>query len=238
MKKRKRQRRIWLRGLSALLLATVAVTLLITLPFRWLPPPTTSFILQARYSGLGGAPACTSTPRQWVDQDSIAPVMALAVVASEDQRFPVHRGLDFKAIMTALKERNRTGRVRGASTITQQLVKNLYLWPGQSLWRKAIEAWLALVVEATWPKERIMEVYLNVVQFADCTFGVQAASQQFFRKPAARLTATEAARLAAVLPNPVSYRPDQRSDYMQEKTRWILKQMKLLGGISYLRYSG
>jgi len=224
-----------LRRVLAAVLAVAVFSLLVTLPFRWLVPPTTAFIQRAANSGLAAQPPCATVTRQWVNLEHIAPVMPLAVVAAEDQRFPVHRGLDLEAIATAVQERRKAGRVRGASTITQQLVKNLYLWPRQSLGRKALEAWLTLTLEATWSKRRILEVYLNVVQFGDCTFGVQAASQRFFRKSAADLTDREAARLAASLPNPVRYRVDRPTDYTQERVSWILEQMRLLGGTNYLR---
>lgn len=218
------------RLLPRLAAGLLALTLLATLPFRWLEPPTTAFIWRAGHSGLGGAAACESIARQWVDWENISPSMPLAVIAAEDQRFADHWGIDFGAIATALDERILTGRVRGASTITQQLVKNLYLWPGQSLPRKALEAWLTLSLEAVWSKRRILEVYMNVVQFGDCTFGVQAASLEFFGKPAAQLSAQEAARLAAALPNPVRFRVAEPGEHMQQKVVWILEQMQSLGG--------
>jgi len=221
--------------LTVMLVSVFVVTLLITLPFRWLSPPTTSFMLHAGISGVGTEQACASVNQNWVDWEQIAPVVPLAVIAAEDQNFPSHWGVDFGAISAAMKERRSEGRVRGASTITQQLVKNMYLWPGQSWLRKALEAWLTLSVEITWSKQRILELYLNIVQFDACTFGVQAASRRFFHRTASSLTGWQAARLAAVLPNPVRYRVDQPTDYVQQRTTWILQQMRLLGGTQYLR---
>lgn len=235
MVKRKRRQRRWKPVLVIALVGVLLVSLLITLPFRWLQPPITSFMLQAEIGGLGSERQCTSINQEWVDWQQIAPVVPLAVIAAEDQNFPSHWGLDFGAISAAIRERQNEGRVRGASTITQQLVKNLYFWPGQSWLRKALEAWLALIVEITWPKQRILEVYLNVVQFAACTFGVGAASKYFFHRPAVSLTAWQSARLAAVLPNPVRYRVDQATEYVQQRTAWILQQMRLLGGTQYLQ---
>ncbi len=232
-RKARRKHRKW-RVSIAILLSVPVVTLLITLPFRWLTPPTTAFMLHAASTGLGGGQRCRQVDYQWVDWQAIAPVMPLAVMAAEDQRFPVHRGLDFNAIGRALQEWRNNGRMRGASTLTQQLAKNLYLWPGQSLARKGIEAWLAVALEMTWPKRRILEVYLNVVQFGECTFGVQAASRRFFHQNAAALNAWQSARLAAVLPGPVLYRVDQPGDYVRQRTGWILEQMRLLGGTGYL----
>lgn len=222
------------RPLLRLLLYFSATIIILTLPFRWLPPPATSFMVQAKYWGLAGEKPCQRIARHWTPWSAISPSLPLAVVAAEDQLFPVHWGLDLTAIATALEERQRGRRIRGASTITQQLVKNLYLWPGQSWLRKAIEAGLALVLEATWPKRRILEVYINSVQFDSCIFGVEAASQRFFHKPAALLTSREAAQLAAVLPNPARLSVNPPSPYVQQRTDWILGQMQSLGGANYL----
>ena len=238
MVKRRRQRK-WGGRLAGMLLAAflgiLFVSLLLTLPWRWLTPPTTAFIWRAGHSGLAGAPPCSAVERRWADWENIAAAMPLAVIAAEDQRFPVHWGFDLSAIATALDERITTGRVRGASTVTQQLVKNLYLSPRQSLLRKGLEAWLTLVIEATWSKRRILEMYVNIVQFGDCTFGVEAASRRFFAKPAARLTQAEAALLAASLPNPVRFRVDRPGELMRKKTTWIVEQMRALGGEKMLR---
>lgn len=215
-------------------LAGIVFTLMLTLPFRWFPPPTSAFILQARTGGLGNASPCTRITREWVEWKSIAPVVPLAVIAAEDQLFPSHWGFDLNAIATALRERRLGGRMRGASTITQQLAKNLYLWPGQTWQRKGLEAWFALVLETTWPKRRILEVYLNTVQFGDCTFGVEAASRRFFHKPASKLSNREAALLTSALPNPTKYSVARPTSYMHARTEWILQQMHALGGTGYL----
>jgi len=232
-RKNRRNRRRWGLLIKIILFLPV-VTLLVTLPFRWLAPPTTAFIQHARSTGLGGGQRCVEVDYEWVDWEAIASPMPLAVIAAEDQHFATHWGLDINAIGSALLERRSNGRVRGASTLTQQLAKNLYLWPDQSWVRKGIEAWLAVALELTWPKQRILEVYLNVVQFDGCTFGVQAASRRFFQNDAAVLNARQAARLAAVLPGPVLYRVNNPGDYVQQRTNWILEQMQLLGGTGYL----
>jgi monofunctional biosynthetic peptidoglycan transglycosylase len=155
-------------------------------------------------------------------------------VAAEDQRFPQHRGFDFKQIDKALADRERGRRVRGASTISQQVAKNLFLWPGQSWVRKGIEAGLTVLIELAWPKPRILEVYLNVAEFGRGTWGVQAASRRYFRKDASRLTRSEAALLAAVLPAPRKYRVDAPSKYVRHRQAWIERQMRSLGGNGYL----
>jgi monofunctional biosynthetic peptidoglycan transglycosylase len=156
------------------------------------------------------------------------------VVASEDQLFPVHRGFDFRQIRKAMDEAERGRRARGASTITQQVAKNLFLWNGHSWVRKGLEAWFTVLIETLWPKRRILEVYLNVAEFGRGIYGAEAAAQAFYRKPAARLTRDEAARLAAVLPNPRLLRADRPSNYVQRRQQEIAAQMASLGGTGYL----
>jgi monofunctional glycosyltransferase len=155
-------------------------------------------------------------------------------VASEDQRFPTHRGFDMDQIRKAMDEAQRGRRARGASTISQQVAKNLFLWNGHSWVRKGLEAWFTVLIETLWPKRRILEVYLNSAEFGYGIYGAEAAAQAFFHKPAARLTRDEAARLAAVLPNPVRMRAERPSQYVQRRQREIATQMAALGGTSYL----
>jgi monofunctional biosynthetic peptidoglycan transglycosylase len=163
-----------------------------------------------------------------VDLPEISRFAALAVVAAEDQRFPLHHGFDFAEIGEALEERGN-GRLRGASTISQQVAKNLFLWQGRSFVRKGLEAWLTLWIELLWPKRRILEVYLNLAELGPGVFGVEAASRRTFGKPAARLEAEEAALLAAVLPNPVRYRADAPSSYVRHRAARIRREMDRLG---------
>ncbi len=208
---------------TLLLLLTLLVLLVLSiLAFRWLPVPTSSFMLQSR------APV----DYQWVDMEHISPHMALAVVAAEDQRFPEHSGLDMVEIEKAFY--SDKGPPRGASTITQQVAKNLYLWGGRNYLRKGIEAGIALLIELSWSKERILEVYLNIAQFGDGVYGVEAASWRYFNRPAATLSRQESALLAAVLPNPEIYRVDNPQGWTRGRQRWILKQMQNLGGVDYL----
>lgn len=179
-------------------------------------------------------------PRQpylyrWVAYDHISPYMALAVIAAEDQRFPEHHGFDFQELEQAIAAHQQGADLRGASTISQQVAKNLYLWSGRSLWRKAPEAWLTLLIEWLWTKQRILEVYLNIAQFGDRIFGVAAASQQFFDSAALDLTADEAAALAAVLPAPTIYEVNSLSPEVMQRQSWILQQMQQLGGLDYLQ---
>jgi len=223
-----------LRGALLLVVAWTAVTIASVVALRWIDPPTTAFILRSRVVELFAQTPGYQYSREWRDWDRISKNAALAVVAAEDQKFPVHRGFDFKQIDKALEDRERGRRVRGASTITQQVAKNLFLWPGQSWLRKGLEAGITVLIELTWPKQRILEVYLNVAEFGRGTWGVQAASRRFFRKDAARLTRAEAALLAAVLPSPKRLRADAPSNYVQRRQAWIQRQMASLGGTAYV----
>lgn len=170
----------------------------------------------------------------WRDLERISPHLPVALVAAEDQRFAEHFGFDLEAIEKAQRNNARGRRVRGGSTISQQLAKNLFLWSGRSWVRKGIEAWYTLLIEAMWPKERIIEVYANVVEFGDGVYGAQAAARSFFRKDASRLTASESARLAAVLPSPKRYSAVRPGPYVQRRARAIQRQMRLIGGRDYL----
>jgi monofunctional biosynthetic peptidoglycan transglycosylase len=217
-----------LRAVAWLAFASIVLTAALVLALRWVDPPTSAFILRERLH------ADHPIRHRWVDWQDISPHAKVAVIAAEDQRFPTHFGFDLDAINRALSERER-GRVRGASTITQQVAKNLFLWPRQSWVRKGLEAYFTMLIEACWPKRRILEVYLNVAEFGRGTFGVGAASEAYFGKPAARLTAQEAALLAAVLPSPKRMRVDAPSSYVRSRQEWILAQMRALGGPAALR---
>jgi monofunctional biosynthetic peptidoglycan transglycosylase len=182
-------------------------------------------------SGQERAPELNYT---WVAYEAIAPGLALAVIAAEDQKFPQHRGFDVAAIRSALQENTQGKRLRGASTISQQVSKNLFLWSGRSFLRKGLEAWFTLLIEIFWSKQRILEVYLNIIELGELTFGVEAASQRFFGKAASQVNRQEAALLAAVLPNPLLYQVNAPSQYVRKRQAWILEQMRRLGDIAYL----
>jgi len=222
-----------LRRLRRLLRYTLLVWLGLTagtvLLLRWVPPPTTSFILQNRIAALRAGYGFYPYPYRWVDYEHIAPAMALAVVAAEDQRFREHMGVDLNGIRQAIRDNQYRRRPRGASTLTQQTAKNLFLWRDQTLLRKGIEVYFAGLLELLWSKQRILEVYLNVAQFGGSVFGVEAAARTYFDKPAAALTGEEAALLAAVLPSPSVLRVDAPSDYLRQRQRWVLNQMRRLG---------
>jgi monofunctional biosynthetic peptidoglycan transglycosylase len=199
-------------------LGIVALTVLLVLPLRWLPPLTTSFMLQ---NWLGQKSLSADVGYDWVPRERISRPAALAVLAAEDQKFFRHSGFDFDSIRKVWSGNGQGRPVRGASTISQQVAKNLWLWPGRSWLRKGLEAWFTLWVERLWPKERILEMYLNVAQFGPQLFGVEVAARQYFRKPAAALNEPEAALLAAILPNPRQFRVSNPSRYTRRRQQWV-----------------
>ena len=223
-----------LRGVLLAVVAWAAVTVAAVVALRWIDPPFTAFMIQSRIGALFSSQPGYEFRHEWRDWNQISKNAAIAVVASEDQLFPEHNGFDFKQIDKALEARDRGRRVRGASTISQQVAKNLFLWPGQSWFRKGLEAGITVLIEACWSKQRILEVYLNVAEFGRGTYGVQAASRRFFHKDANRLSPSEAALLAAVLPAPKRYKVEAPSRFVRSRQHWILRQMASLGGTSYL----
>jgi len=171
---------------------------------------------------------------EWVSIDEINPNMALAVCASEDQRFPDHWGLDLQAIEKAIKESKRGRRVRGASTISQQTAKNLFLNNDKNYIRKGAEAYFTVLMEGLWSKKRIMEVYLNIAELGEDVYGVKVASNKFFKKDPIKLSAGQSAILAAVIPRPKKFRANRPSGYILRRQSQILTQMGFLGGKAYL----
>ncbi len=216
------------RMLRFLLLAAaciVLLTLLLVLPLRWIPPLTSSFMLQ----NLVQQGSLSARVRyDWESRAKINRRAALAVMAAEDQKFFDHPGFDFESIRKAWRRNAQDKKVRGASTISQQVAKNLWLWPGRSWLRKGMEAWFTLWLEICWPKERILEVYLNIAQFGPHVFGVEAASRHFYNKPAAVLNEPEAALLAAVLPNPRQFSVRNPSRHVRARQAWIRVQARRL----------
>jgi len=204
-------------------------TLLAALVFRFAPVPFSALMAQRRVQSWSSEKRYVSR-HQWVPLEEIAPSMGVAVIAAEDQNFPEHFGFDWKAIEKAVEHNEKSRRKRGASTVSMQTAKNLFLWETRSWVRKGFEAYFTLLLETTWSKRRILEVYLNIVEFGDGIYGVEAASRTFFGKSAKRLTASEAALLAAVLPNPHKFRVNAPSDYVRGRQDWILGQMRQLGG--------
>ena len=227
-------RRSWFRRLlrlaswavGAAAMPPVAVVLLL----RWVNPPGSAVMAEAALGAWMDRNRSFVLRHQWVDLEAIAPTLALAVVAAEDQKFPEHRGFDVEAIESAYELNQHSHRVRGASTISQQVAKNVFLWSGRSYLRKALEAGFTVLIETLWPKRRILEVYLNVAEFGPGTYGAEAAAQRFFHQPAARLSLAEAALLAAVLPNPRHWLVAAPSTFVLQRRDWIEGQMRALGG--------
>ncbi len=220
---RHRTKKLLARVAVLLCLQLFLLTALVVFVFRWVDPPITAFMLQAQPK-----PGVVALEYQWVDRDKIAFDMFAAVLAAEDQRFFMHNGLDFEEIQDAVGDRMRGRKLRGASTISQQVAKNLFLWPGRSFLRKGLEAYFTMLIEWLWPKQRILEVYLNIAEFGSGVYGVQAASVHFFGKPASRLQLNEAALLVAVLPNPKELLADAPTDYVRERQAWIIRQAQRL----------
>ena len=224
-----------LKWFLVVLLAWLLLTATPVLLLRWLRPLTSAVMLEAAAQAWAAQDHGYRTDFEWVSLEQISPHAAIAVIASEDQLFPFHAGFDFDSIREAVRESERGRRLRGASTISQQVAKNLFLWSRHSLVRKGLEAYFTVLIEALWPKERILEMYLNVAQFGNGVYGVQAAAERFWHKPARRLTSGDAALLAAVLPNPLRLHADRPSRYVLSRRDWILDQMRMLGGPEYLR---
>lgn len=230
--RRNKRRNFFSRWLLHLIVIALILSLLPVLVLRWLQPPTTSFMIQAKIGTLGKSAPCQRLNHHWVPFERISHNAAMSVIASEDQLFLQHWGFDFSAIGEVLEG----GENRGASTITQQVAKNLFLWSGRSWVRKGLEAYLTVWIELLWDKQRIMEVYLNTAQFGPCTFGVGAATKQYFGKTASLLRLDESALLATVLPNPYRMNPSYPSDYMIDRAMWIESQVAQLGGTAYLEW--
>ncbi len=222
-RRKKKSKPVFRRALRAVffvVLAFVAFSFLLVLPLRWFNPLSTAFMLQDDTNG--------ELRQEWVDWQDLGTAAKLAVVASEDQRFADHFGLDLKAIKKAIDEQDDRGSLRGASTISQQTAKNLFLWPGRSFVRKGLEAWLTVVVEICLPKQRILEIYLNVAELGPGTYGFGAAGRYYFGRTPAGLSNAQAALLASVLPNPRQLSVSNPSEYVRGRQAWILTQMERL----------
>jgi monofunctional biosynthetic peptidoglycan transglycosylase len=228
----------WTRRIGKWLLWAAAAwfgaTFLIVLAMRWIDPVTSAMMLEDRIGATFSGDGRYTFRHEWTDLERISPQMRVAVIASEDQKFPYHWGFDFEQIQTVLDEAEDGRPRRGASTISQQVAKNLFLWRGRSFVRKGFEAYFTVLIEWLWPKERILEIYLNSVEFGRGVYGVGAASRYFYKMPPLRLNRYQAALLAAVLPNPRRYRVDAPSNYVLRRRDWIADQMESLGGPDYL----
>ena len=225
----------WIVGI---LIALVVLTVSAVAALRWIDPPTSAFMLQHRINSVWNPRNAGTVNHRWEPWRRISRHAPLAVVAAEDQKFPSHWGFDRESIAEAWRQRRAGVRYRGASTITQQVAKNLFLWNGKSFVRKGIEAYFAVLIELLWPKRRILEIYLNIAEFGEGVYGIGAASRRYFHKTPVRLRRHECALLAAVLPNPKRMRLDRPSAYMVQRAAAILDEMNHLDRIHpqpYLR---
>ncbi|MEQ9090216.1 MAG: monofunctional biosynthetic peptidoglycan transglycosylase [Balneola sp.] len=212
----------------------VVIFFLMLVSLKWVNPSFTAFTLQEDWEEIGVERY--SLKERWVKYEDIPQNIKWAVVASEDQKFWEHPGIDLVAIAEAYQEMEKGERVRGASTITQQVAKNLFLSSDKNFVRKGVEAGLALTIDALWGKERVLEIYLNIAEFGPGVYGIGKASDHFFNKDAEFLKDDESARMAAVLPNPKRMRVEPASPYVKERKDWILKNMMNLSGIAYYNY--
>lgn len=215
------------RWILRLLLLWLLLTLGVVAGLKHIDPPFWSWMVWRGMTAPEGYP--DRYRHQWVDLDAIPLQMQLAVIAAEDQRFPLHAGIDLHELQQALRDALAGERLRGASTLTQQTAKNLFLWPGRDWVRKGLELPLALLLEQLWGKRRTLEVYLNIVEFAPGVYGVGAASEYWFGKSIQKISREEAAALAAVLPNPWVYKAQPASARVRQRIPWILRQMRQLG---------
>lgn len=197
---------------------------------RWINPWGSMLMLERKITNWN-----VTQQRIWKDWDEISDNIKIAVIASEDQNFSNHWGFDFKAINTALEYNKNNKKIHGASTITQQVAKNIFLWPNRSWIRKGFESWFTIWIEFIWPKKRTLEIYLNSVEWGEGIFGIEAASRHYFNVSAKRLTVYQASLLAATLPNPRKWNPAAPNNYVQKKAVWIQNQIKNLGDKNYLK---
>ena len=222
-------RAIFLGLLTAMIWSALLVLLL-----RYLHPPFSALMAERRIASWSRHEPYRPH-HAWVPLEGIAPCMGAAVMAGEDQKFPDHSGFDWESIQKAYEHNEKSRKKRGASTISQQTAKNLFLWEGHSWTRKGFEVWFTFLMESEWPKSRILEMYLNIVEFGDGIYGVEAASEAYFHKHAKELRPSEAALLAAVLPNPHKYRVDAPSAFVRQRQAWILEQMSQMGGVEVVK---
>jgi len=213
----------------------IFLSILSVLLLKWINPPTSSIMIQRKIEAFVLWNDRQMIAYEWFSYNDISKKMAIAVIAAEDQNFPFHFGFDFEQIEKAIEQHERGRRLRGASTITQQVAKNLFLWEGRSFIRKGFEAYFTGLIELLWSKERMLEVYLNIIETGDMIFGVGAASQIYFKRLPSKLTRNQAALLAATIPNPKRFSARNPSGYIFRRQSWILGQMSSLGGVEYLK---
>ncbi|MFC4870492.1 monofunctional biosynthetic peptidoglycan transglycosylase [Negadavirga shengliensis] len=212
-----------------LLLGLLAFSVLLVIVYRFVPVPVTPLMAIRMVEQAKDPEREVLLVKDWVPISEISHHMVMAVIAAEDQKFLQHSGFDWEAIDKALEGNKLGKRIKGGSTISNQTAKNVFLWPGRNMLRKALEAYFTLMIEFLWSKERIMEVYLNVIEMGDGIYGAEAAANMYYQKSAKDLTRAEAALIAAVLPNPLRWTPASPTSYIRNRQAWILRNMNNLG---------
>ena len=210
------------------LVSLVLLSILLVILYGWVPVPYTPLMAIRSFENPG-----EKIQHQWVPREEISLHLQLAVIASEDQNFMNHNGFDYEAIKEAIEDNKQGKRVRGASTISQQTAKNVFLWPSRNWFRKGLEVYFTFLIETFWSKQRILEVYLNSIEMGRGVYGAEAASRHWFNKSASQLNPFEAAAIAAILPNPREYRANPASGYIEGRKAWIVRQMKNYGKFSF-----
>lgn len=216
--------------IGKIILFFFGVSIFSVLLFKFVNPPITPFMLVKYFEN-----SSNTIQKDWVSYDEMSPNLPLAVMAAEDQKFLDHYGFDVEAIEKALDNNKKGKKVRGASTISQQTAKNVFLTPSRSWFRKGLETYFTFLIESFWSKKRILEVYLNVIEQGDGIYGVQASAIIHFNKDAKKVSQSQAALMAAVLPNPIKFKISNPSTYVRSRQYWISRQMNNMGGVSLLK---
>lgn len=218
--------------MTKLIILFLVISTLQVIIYKWIDPGISAVIIQRKIESIFSGKKIINY--RWYNFDQISKNFAIAVIASEDQNFPFHLGFDFEQINQAIKEQKIRGRLRGASTISQQTAKNLFLWEGKSFIRKVFEAYYTILIESIWSKRRILEVYMNIAETGNNIFGIGVASKKYFTKHPLKITSEECALIAAILPNPKRFSVTIPSNYILKRQQWILEQMESLGGVLYI----
>lgn len=221
--------------LIRLIISLICLSVFGVLIYRWVNPPVTTLMVIRTITAILDGKKDKTISYTWVDYEKISPFLILAVIASEDQNFPNHWGFDLEAIEKAIKHNKKARRKRGASTITQQVAKNLFLWNKRNWLRKGLEVYFTSLIEILWSKKRIVEIYVNVAEMGNMVFGAEEASLYYFNRSAEKLSIDQAALIAAALPNPRRYRVKNPSAFMINRKNWIIGQVAQLGGTSFLK---
>ena len=220
------------RVIIKIIIAFFTISIVSVILYKWVPVPFTSLMLIRNVAHWSKGESANFS-HNWVSINEISPNLAKAVIVSEDQKFMEHFGFDLAALEKAYEGNKKGKRIKGGSTITQQTAKNVFLWPKRSYVRKGFEVYFTFLIEVIWSKERIIEVYLNSIEMGNGVFGAEAASQHWFRKPASKLNAYQAASIAAILPNPRKYKATNSSSYIEKRKSWIVRQMGFYGPLKF-----